>query len=498
MASPWKGNLEAPVCTDCHGEHDILLHNDPKSPVAFANLSARVCSPCHSSVKLSTKYGLVSDRPRSFQDSYHGLAIRGGSIEAANCASCHGAHHILPSADRASSVNKANLSVTCGKCHQGANERFAKGFVHVVVTQQQEPVIYWIAMLYTGTILLVVGGMFAHNLLDYLEKTTRRIRHPNGAIHEEGLGQALYLRMNLTERLQHIALVLSFTVLVVTGFMLHYPESWWVKLIRSVSVDAFEYRSLAHRIAAVVMVAAGIFHIGYAGFTTRGRQFLREILPARRDLWEAIGQVGWNIGLAKRRPRFGRFSYIEKSEYWALVWGTAVMTATGAILWFENTFIGLLGKLGWDISRTIHFYEAILAALAILVWHIYYVVFNPDVYPMNPAWITGYLTEAQMAEEHPRELEAILLHRKEDAIPASDPAAPETASARVAAEEGQDRRVQFGSDPRLTGSAERAEGPTPSADPAREGLPTPPGTSIQTHGDQPSGEDAIETLRPAV
>ena len=83
------------------------------------------------------------------------------------------------------------------------------------------------------------------------------------------------------------------------------------------------------------------------------------------------------------------------------------MAATGIIMWFENTFIALLTKLGFDVARTVHFYEAWLATLAILVWHIYYVVFNPEVYPMNTAWLSGTLPKSVMAEEHPLELEAI-------------------------------------------------------------------------------------------
>jgi cytochrome b subunit of formate dehydrogenase len=115
----------------------------------------------------------------------------------------------------------------------------------------------------------------------------------------------------------------------------------------------------------------------------------------------------FNLGMSTVRARFGRFSYIEKSEYWALVWGTMIMGATGVILWFDNTFIGLLTKLGWDVARTIHYYEAWLATLAIIVWHLYFVIFNPDVYPMNVAWWKGTLTEREMHEEHPLELERL-------------------------------------------------------------------------------------------
>jgi cytochrome b subunit of formate dehydrogenase len=112
----------------------------------------------------------------------------------------------------------------------------------------------------------------------------------------------------------------------------------------------------------------------------------------------------YNVGLASAKPAFGRFCYIEKAEYWAMAWGTLLMTATGAILWFDNASMGAITKLGFDISRLVHFYEAILATLAIVVWHFYFVVFNPDVYPMNLAWLTGRMSEREMSEEHPLQL----------------------------------------------------------------------------------------------
>ena len=411
-AAVLRGNQDAPVCTDCHGEHDILNHLDPNAPVAAGNVSAKVCSPCHSSVKMSQKYGIATDRFKTFSDSYHGLALKSGSLEAANCASCHGAHAIRSSSDPQSTVNKANLAVTCGNCHPGANERFAVGQVHVQMTEEKEPLLYWIATGYLVLIVTTVGGMFAHNALDFTRKSIRKLRIRQGLIEEEPVGHALYPRMTLNERFQHASLMLSFLLLVVTGFMLSYPDAWWVAGIRSLSDNVFDMRSLMHRIAAVVMVAASLYHILYLGFTARGRQLLRDLLPGPRDVRDALRTMAWLLGLAREKPRFGRFGYVEKAEYWALVWGTIVMGVTGAIMWFENTFIGLLTKLGYDVARTVHFYEAWLAALAILVWHVYFVVFNPDVYPMNSAWLTGKLTEAEMAEEHALELEAI--KRKEE------------------------------------------------------------------------------------
>jgi cytochrome b subunit of formate dehydrogenase len=415
----------APVCTDCHGEHDILAPSDPRSRVAAANVSAEVCSPCHSSLRLSQKYGIASDRFRTFTDSYHGLALKGGSLEVANCASCHGAHDIRSSRDPASSIHKANLAATCGRCHPGANERFAVGPVHVLTAgprKPEEPILYWISMAYVSLIAAVVGGMGLHNLLDFVKRARRRIRVRRREESAEEAGSATHLRMTAGERWQHGALALSFIVLVFTGFMLRYPDAGWVRWIRAVVPHAFEWRSLAHRVAAVVMVLAGLVHLHYAAFTARGRRFVRDIFPVREDVYDLIGTVLHNLGIRRDRPRFGRFSYIEKSEYWAVVWGTLLMTLTGVVLWFENRSIGLLTKLGWDVARTIHFYEAWLAFLSILVWHFYFVFFNPDVYPMSTTWLTGTLTESEMAEEHPKELEEIR-RQEEEARRAREPGA---------------------------------------------------------------------------
>ena len=347
-----RGNLSSPGCTDCHGEHNILNVADPNSPVAPQNVSRKVCSPCHSSLALSAKYGFDSKQTRSYEDSYHGLALVGGSSQVANCASCHGVHNILPSSDPKSSIYKDNLVKTCGSCHPNAHVRFATGKLHVVEAR-------------------------------------------------------LHIRMTLNERLQHASLLTSFFLLVITGFMLRFPEAWWVEGIRSLSGGVFEARSLIHRIAGVVIIGASVYHIFYLAFTTRGRQLFMDLLPRLKDATDAIGILKYNLGFSDVKPKFDRFSYIEKSEYWALVWGNIVMGATGIIMWFDEYFLGIFTKLGYDVARSIHYYEAWLATLAILVWHIYFVIFNPDVYPMNLAWLKGSLTEEEMEDEHPLELERI-------------------------------------------------------------------------------------------
>lgn len=403
-----KGNMDSPVCTDCHGEHDILKHTDPKSPVSPRNVSQQVCGQCHASVKLTQKYGLSTDRFQTFSDSYHGLSTRGGAVEVVNCSSCHGAHKIRNSSDSTSSVAKENIIRTCGKCHPGAGTRFAVGKVHVSEEKKDEsPALYWIANIYVWLIVSLIGAMSFHNVLDLVRKIKRKLLVQQGIIEEHPARHRLYLRMTVNERVQHATMAISFICLVITGFMLRYPESWWVAGIRHLSDDVFEWRSWIHRIAGVVLVGISMYHIFYVTATRRGRELIRDLVPKPGDITDALNMVRYNFGVIKDRPLLGRFSYIEKSEYWALVWGTILMGVTGAILWFETESIGLFTKLGWDIARTIHFYEAILATLAILVWHFYFVIFNPDVYPMSLAWLTGKISEKDMEEEHPLELRKI-------------------------------------------------------------------------------------------
>ena len=161
------GHRDAPTCTDCHSEHQIVgLKND-----SSLQISADVCSGCHASERLNTKYNLPSDRVKTFFESYHGLAAQYGSTFAANCASCHGVHHILPSSDPRSSIYKAHLVATCGKCHPGATENFAQSKVHVDLASETDgdglggKINWWVRRIYLVLIFAVIGSMLTHNLL---------------------------------------------------------------------------------------------------------------------------------------------------------------------------------------------------------------------------------------------------------------------------------------------------------------------------------------------
>jgi predicted CXXCH cytochrome family protein len=400
-----RGSAESPICTNCHGDHQIYSTQDPRSAVSRTNVAEKVCASCHNSVLLNQKYGIASDRFASFADSYHGLASKGGSLAVANCASCHGVHNIKPSSDPMSTINPVNLIRTCGQCHPGANRNFAKGAVHVLEADESNGrIIYWIRAIYIVLILVTIGAMFLHNLLDFIKKTRKIMAIRWGRVMPERRSATQYIRMTRLDRLQHAGLFTSFILLAVTGFMLRFPDAWWVIGIRRHFAGFFELRGILHRIAAAMMLTVSIWHFLSLIFTRHGKKFFIDIMPRWKDVRDMWANVLYLLGISRNKPRFDRFGYIEKLEYWALVWGLAVMVVTGIFLGFNNFFIGLFTKLGWDISRTIHFYEALLATLAILVWHFYYVIFNPSIYPMNTAWITGNISEEEMAEDHPLEL----------------------------------------------------------------------------------------------
>lgn len=411
-----RGNSLSPVCTDCHGIHSILSHKNPNSPVAEQNISRDTCAPCHEGVRLSKEFGLPGNRVSSYMDSYHGLANQAGSVIVANCSSCHGVHDILPSSDPHSSINKANLDATCGKCHQGATRKFTQTRVHLEDGVHPNDIgsigVRWVRIIYTILIVLVIGAMALHNLIIWRRKLADR-----HAAHT-----VVVTRMTVNQRWQHLILLTSFIVLVITGFALRFPDSWIAQMIGLTE----HLRSIVHRIAGVVLIAAGIYHVFYVVAAREGRKLLRDLTPTPKDGFDAIGAMLYYIGLRKERPKFARFNYAEKAEYWALVWGTALMGLTGVMLWAKVWVGNLLARWWVDVATAIHYYEAILATLAIVVWHFYQVFFDPDVYPMNGAWLDGKMPIDHYRHEH--ELDVETLESAEDRSD-THPARPQEGSA---------------------------------------------------------------------
>jgi formate dehydrogenase gamma subunit len=394
-----RGVFTAPVCVDCHGIHSIKSHIDPKSSVAAQVISRSTCGSCHAGEKLSNEFGLPRNRVTSYMASYHGLESRVGSVETANCASCHGVHHILPSNDPRSMVNKANLAKTCGQCHPGASENFAKGKIHLL-KDEIDPVGGQInaavTQFYLWLIFLTIGGMFIHNAIDYFARARLRLRE------HLFVGRATIERIHLNGRIQHGIMAGSFILLVITGFALKFPDAEWVQ---AVFLGNGAIRGIVHRVAAVIFIGLSFYHLFFILFTKLGRREFKAWMPRLQDVRDLPQMISYNLGLTEEHPRFDRFSYVEKAEYWALIWGTIVMAISGLALWAKTSVLQFIPKWGLDIFETIHYYEAWLATLAIIVWHLYMVLMRPGSYSSAWMWLTGKITREEMLEEHPLEWE---------------------------------------------------------------------------------------------
>jgi cytochrome b subunit of formate dehydrogenase len=392
-----RGNWQAPVCTDCHGTHSIKPPADPTSSVSAQMLAKSTCARCHEGMRLTQEFGVPGRRSTTYLSSYHGMAAEGGSSIVANCASCHGVHNILPSSDARSMTNSAHLVDTCGKCHPGAGENFTKGKIHIDVPLSADigsTAVRWTRRFYISMIAVVIGGMLLHNLIIWRKK----------AILKKKAQRRIVVRMENGQRYQHLVLLISFITLVITGFALKYPDSWFATFLGLPE----KIRGIVHRTAGVALIGVGLYHMFYLFADRSGRKMLKDMLPVPKDAADVFGTMGYYLGISGNKPALPRFGYAEKAEYWALIWGTIVMATTGIGLWFKVLVGHFLPRWSLDVATAIHFYEAILATLAIVVWHFYWILFDPDVYPMNWAWMDGKMDIEVYEEEHGGDHETVL------------------------------------------------------------------------------------------
>lgn len=402
--SAMRGHKDAPVCSDCHGEHAILRTADERSPVSLLKLSQNTCSRCHDSIVINDKYGIESNRVQSYNDSYHGLAVQHDSDRAANCGSCHGNHLILHSSNPKSTVSQARLVETCGQCHPGIGSNVLTAPIHTDITLRSDAIQAWVPRIYLVLIVVIIGGMLLHN--GVIIWALFRVKYSREKKMES------YPRFNWFEIVMHILLTVSFTLLAVTGFALTSPNSWWVTLLSYLYMTE-ELRGLIHRVSGVTLIVISVLYAFYMLATRRGRSEFWAFFPVWRDVIHVYEHLGFHLGFRSTPPKFDRYDYTEKMEFWALVWGVFLMAATGLILWFPIQSFEYLPKWAIDIAELIHYYEAVLATLAIIVWHFFFVIFHPEQYPMSTTWLTGKMTLEQLKHHHPKEYEKLMKAQQE-------------------------------------------------------------------------------------
>jgi len=199
----------------------------------------------------------------------------------------------------------------------------------------------------------------------------------------------------------------SFIVLTVTGLPIKYDYTNWAKTATSI-FGGFDTMFSIHLAGAAVMLFSSVYHLFYLiVYPVVTKKMSWGTLPGPRDIKDLLHNLQYFIGLKKDQPKFGRYSYKEKFDYWAVFWGMFIMGGSGLMMWFPQIFASYLPRWVIDSARYAHSDEAMLAIIAIFVWHFYNVHFSPNFFPMNFVWLHGKMSRKEMEYEHPLELEKI-------------------------------------------------------------------------------------------
>jgi predicted CXXCH cytochrome family protein len=462
--APTKENAaDVPTCTSCHAKAgDPHALSNPGKLARKDQVS--MCSSCHNDHERMEKHGVDAEAVSSYEASFHGKALlRFNKQDTAICSDCHGSHNVLASTMPDSTVHKNNVAKTCGQsgCHPGATTNFANsGFSHLHLRVKEEPILSGTELFFkilTFTVLLFLllgiafdirvaffgpkrgqvspivatfvtlgfGSLIASIVLAILNnpagfQTTiaavgfgaiaavahvlTKHKHPR-----EKRTSRMYQRFTVSQRIQHAVLALSFTALVVTGMPIRYPKN---DILRGMylAMGGIEVMRAAHRVAAVVLIVAWIYHTAELIWRWKKAGFTFEswtMWPRMRDVRDLVETFKYHLGIRKDEPRYDRFQFREKFDYFAVYWGMPIMVFSGLILWYPVQWGAVLPELGIPLAYIAHADEAVLAFLTIVTWHFYNTHFNPMHFPMNPVFVTGQLSEEEMAHHHADELARI-------------------------------------------------------------------------------------------
>ncbi|MEJ2215831.1 MAG: cytochrome c3 family protein [Gemmatimonadota bacterium] len=401
IARPRWTNAEAPpACTGCHGGHDMVAGSSEPA--------VQKCSECH------------EHAAETYQASYHGQAVRLGSPAAATCAECHGAHDIEPATNPASTVARGHLLATCRQCHTEATASFTRFEPHADHADPKNyPLAFWAYHLMLGLLVSVFLVFGAHTVLWLIRLALDSLRKPHGDslpaawgrrpiamdAAQRGAGPFVW-RFSTFHRLTHALVIVSFFILALTGLPLRFSCTVWAGPLMSLW-GGVKMAGLFHRIAAGITFTYFGGHLIYLV-----RRVLRapdprklfwgpdSLVPQPHDVLDFWNQFRWYFGLGPR-PQFGRWSYMEKFDYFAVFWGVAIIGGSGLLLWFPEFFAHFLPGWVFNVATIIHGDEALLAVGFIFTIHFFHVHLRPEKFPIDQVMFTGRATLDYMNEEHP-------------------------------------------------------------------------------------------------
>ncbi len=231
-------------------------------------------------------------------------------------------------------------------------------------------------------------------------------------------GEKFFFRFTLSERIQHIILAASVIVLVLTGMPLKFHDAQWLAWIYK-WFGGITAAPIVHKVAGSILLLLFFYHVYHLIVTIYKNSFVpmkkkgelsmgnfllmlakQPMVPNLKDLHDIIGLMKYLLFFTNVRPDGARFTWKEKFDYWAPFWGVVIIGVSGVIMWQKEIASHFLS--GWAINFCLimHSDEALLAALFLMIWHWYNVHFSVAVFPMGNVFITGYLTEELMVEEH--------------------------------------------------------------------------------------------------
>jgi cytochrome b subunit of formate dehydrogenase len=390
---------EYPTCEDCHASHTISRVDQP----GFRTRMMEQCGRCH------------TEQAETFFDTFHGKVSRLGGEGVAKCHDCHGTHDILPPTEPGSRLSRDNVVETCGQCHEGSHRRFAGYLTHATHHDRDRyPYLFWS---FWGMTALLIGTLtFAllHTLAWVVRLLLNRDEWKAHKALVRNKDQKFYRRFSRLQRTMHIVMMLSFFMLALTGMALKFSYMSWAQVTSRV-LGGFDSMGFLHRVGAVVLIGVFIVHVldVLRHKKATGQTWLQiirgpnSIIFNGRDLKEFIQSIKWFFGLGPR-PNYGRYTYWEKFDYFAVAWGVAIIGATGLVLWFPEWFTYLVPGWAVNVATIIHSDEALLAVGFIFSIHFFNTHFRPDKFPMDTVIFSGRVSLEELKFDKPGEYEAML------------------------------------------------------------------------------------------
>jgi len=391
-----QGEGKGPVCTTCHTSHEI---QEPTRLLFTTFKITKECEGCH------------DEKASSYSDTFHGKTTSMGFLVAAKCSDCHTPHHNLPAGDPASSIHPDNLQKTCGRCHGEVNENFVKYDSHPNFHDKEaNPLLFWLKRFMDLLIIGVFGFFGVHTLL-WLQRSLVAYFRGEPEVNIPHEGDKHVRRWSRTAVIMHIVIVTSFLGLVATGLPLRYHYTEWAKVLGSV-YGGVEVARYIHRFCAAVTIGYAVFHLGFL-FTAIVVKKRFELLygpdtlvPRRKDFQDLYQNFKYFLYMGPA-PRFGKWTYFEKFDYFALFWGVPIVAITGLIMIFPAFFSNFLPGNVLNAASLVHSEEALLAAGFIFVFHFFHNHMRPGVVPMDVNIFTGTMPLERLMAERPEEYERI-------------------------------------------------------------------------------------------